>query len=177
MRFPLLLSLTLAAPGMALAQGAGPAGDPAVRSLRDLWKDVTRNVTLAAAEVPESLYSFKPTASVRSFGQLIGHVAGAQFNMCAVALGEAPRPEDAVESTQTTKAALVAALRASTEFCERAYAQSDAAGQKQAMLFGQTRTRLSILGLNAIHNGEHYGNLVTYMRINGMVPPSSRPAQ
>jgi len=176
MRFPLLLSLTLAAPGMALAQ-AGSAADPAVRSLRDLWKDVTRNVTLAAAEVPESLYAFKPVATVRSFGQLIGHVAGSQFNMCAVALGEAPRPEDAVESTKTTKAALVEALRASTEFCARAYAQSDAASQKQAMLFGQTRTRLSILGLNAIHNGEHYGNLVTYMRINGLVPPSSRPAQ
>lgn len=178
MKFPLVLLLALAAvPQGAPAQTARPAPGTAVGSLRELWHDITRNVTLAATEVPESLYAFRPTASVRTFGQIVGHVAGSQYSMCAVALGDSPRAEDAIEKTRTSKADLVAALQASTEYCERAYSQSDADAGRQTELFGRSRSRLSTLGLNAIHNGEHYGNLVTYMRINGLVPPSSRPAQ
>lgn len=177
MRLPLLLFALAAAPALSSAQTRAAAPGPAVGTLRELWKDITRNVSLAATEVPESLYAFKPVASVRSFGEIIGHIAGSQYNMCSVALGEPARPEDAIERTRTTKAALVQALRESSEYCDRAYAQADADAQRQTSLFGQTRTRLSILGLNAIHNGEHYGNLVTYMRINGLVPPSSRPRQ
>jgi uncharacterized damage-inducible protein DinB len=163
----------IALPGFAGAQAAPPG---AVSTQRELWRDITRNFTQAAREVPESLYAFRPAPTVRTFGEIVGHVAGSQYNMCAVALGEPPRPEDAVERSKTIKADLVAALQASTEFCDRAYAQSDAMAHRQGELFGRTRTRLWILGLNAIHNGEHYGNLVTYMRINGLVPPSSRPA-
>ena len=164
----------LALPGLAAAQAAP---DASVRTQRELWKDITRNFSLAATEVPESLYAFRPAPTVRTFGQIVGHVAGSQFSMCAVVLGEPARPEDAVERSKTTKADLVAALQASIELCEKAYAQSDALAQGQAELFGRMRTRLWILGLNAVHNGEHYGNLVTYMRIKGLVPPSSRPAQ
>jgi uncharacterized damage-inducible protein DinB len=163
----------MALPTVVAAQ-TGSAGG--VSTQRELWKDITRNFSLAATEVPESLYAFRPAPTVRTFGQIVGHVAGSQFSMCAVALGEPARPEDAVERSKTTKADLVAALQASTEFCEKAYAQTDAVAQRQAELFGRMRTRLWILGLNAIHNGEHYGNLVTYMRIKGLVPPSSRPA-
>jgi uncharacterized damage-inducible protein DinB len=159
----------------ALAAGqAAPEGS--VRTQRELWREVTRNFAQAAMEVPESLYAFRPAPTVRTFGEIVGHVAGSQDNMCGIALGEAPRPEDAVERSKSSKADLVAALQASSAFCERAYAQSEAAARGQAELFGRSRTRLSILGLNAIHNAEHYGNLVTYMRINGLVPPSSRPA-
>jgi uncharacterized damage-inducible protein DinB len=114
---------------------------------------------------------------VRSFGQLIGHVAGAQYMICAAALGDPPRGEDEIEKTRTTKTELLAALRASTEYCGRAYAQTDAAAQQRTQLFGQERSRLAALGINATHNAEHYGNLVTYMRMNGLVPPSSRPPQ
>jgi len=69
---------------------------------------------------------------------------------------------------------LVAALKASTEYCARAYAQTDKAAQQSTKLFGQERTRLYALALNATHNAEHYGNIVTYLRMNGIVPPSSR---
>jgi len=68
----------------------------------------------------------------------------------------------------------VAALKASTQYCGRAYAQTDKAAQQKVKLFGQERTRLFALGLNATHDAEHYGNLVTYLRLNKMVPPSSR---
>jgi hypothetical protein len=101
-------------------------------------------------------------------------VAGAQYLICSAALGEPPREEDAIERTATKKADLVAALKASTDYCNRAYAQTDAAAQGKTRLFGQEQTRLYALTLNATHNGEHYGNLVTYLRINKIVPPSSR---
>ncbi len=80
-----------------------------------------------------------------------------------------------MEKSATTKATLVDALKASTACCERACAQSDAAAQASVEIFGQQRTRLWVLGMNGVHNGEHYGNLVTYLRINGIVPPASRP--
>ena len=178
MKLPVVLALAVAGvpcAGYAQAQGAAP--DAAVRTVRELWKSATDYVTQAAAEVPESLYSFKPAPTVRTFGQLIGHIAGSQYLMCAAALGDPPRAEDAIERTRTQKAELVAALKESTAYCEKAYAQSDASAQQQTQLFGQSRSRLYAFGLNATHNGEHYGNIVTYMRIKGLVPPSSRPRQ
>jgi uncharacterized damage-inducible protein DinB len=178
MKRPFLFVLVLASlGGTAQAQQPAASSDLAVRTVREQWQAMTNYVTRAAADMPDSLYAYKPVATVRSFGQLIGHVAGAQYMICAAALGDPPRGEDEIEKTKTTKTELVAALQASTEYCGRAYAQSDAAAQQQAQLFGQERSRLAALGINATHNAEHYGNLVTYMRMNGLVPPSSRPPQ
>ena len=173
---PLVL-LTALSGGAAAQTSPAPRPDLAVATLRELWKVQSRYVLQSAEAVPESLYSFRPVQSVRSIGELIGHLAGSQNNMCGVALGEPERNEDAVEKSRTTKADLVAALRASNAFCERAYAQTDQAVAGNATLFGRAMSRRAILGLNATHDAEHYGNLVTYLRINGMVPPSSRPPQ
>lgn len=173
-----LVLLALALPASALAQSAG-APDPVpanagVGAAQQTWQIMTRYVTMAAEELSEADYAYKPVDSVRTFGQLIGHVAGAQYMFCAAALGEAPRGEGDIENSATTKAALVAALKASTEYCARAYQQTDAAAAGTTQLFGGNVTRMFALVLNASHNGEHYGNIVTYMRINGMVPPSSQ---
>ena len=174
--FPLLSLLILSA-GTSLAgqtAKAGTASNPAVSTARMLWEQPTEYITTVAQELPESTYAYRPTPEVRTFGQLIGHVAGAQYLFCAAALGEPPRQEDDIEKTRTRKADLVAALKASTQYCAKAYAQSDRNAQQTTKLFGQQRTRLYALGLNANHNAEHYGNLVTYLRLNGIVPPSSR---
>ncbi|HET7039438.1 MAG TPA: DinB family protein [Gemmatimonadales bacterium] len=135
---------------------------------------VTNYVTQAAQDMPEDKYAYRPTPEVRSFGELIGHVAGAQNMICAAALGEPQPAEDAVEKAAKTKEALIQALRQSTEYCNRAFSQADAATRAPTTLFGRETTRFHALVLNATHNGEHYGNLVTYLRINGIVPPSSR---
>lgn len=161
-----LLALSLIIPQAATAQ--------AVSTMRDVWKGPIGYVTQAAQDVPDSLYSYRPVATVRTFGQLVAHVAGSQNNLCSIALGDKERAEDEFEKQVMTKAALVAALKASTEYCAKAYALPDAATQQHVQLFGQDRTKLFVLGLNAAHNDEHYGNIVTYMRMNGMVPPSSR---
>ena len=177
MKLPLLVFATLtvaAAPSRAHAQAGSTTASPAVNTTRMLWDQLTGYITAAAAELPESTYSYRPTAEVRSFGELIGHVAGAQYLICAAALGEPERQEDEIERSRASKAELLAALKASTEYCGRAYQQTDRAAQQSTRLFGQERTRLYALGLNATHNAEHYGNIVTYLRLNGIVPPSSR---
>lgn len=164
-----LLLLTLAAaPSAALAQNA------AVATTGDLWKDITAYITTAAEELTPAQYDYRPTAKVRSFGQMIAHVAGAQNMFCAMALGDPPRAEDEFEKPGATKPQLVAALKASTEYCAKAYGQTDAAAQLPVNVFGQDRTRLYALAINLTHNGEHYGNIITYMRMLDLVPPSSR---
>ena len=175
----MLLGLSLAATPAAAQAQAGSAGAPgtAVAAARGIWQTMTGYVTAAAEQAPDSVYAYQPTPEVRTFGQLIGHVAGAQYMFCAAVLGDSARAEDDIEKTRTTKAELVQALKESTEYCSRAYDISDAASAETLQLFGNERTRLFTLFMNAAHNAEHYGNLVTYMRINGMVPPSSQPRQ
>jgi uncharacterized damage-inducible protein DinB len=174
-----LVLLALALPAAAHAQGNAPDPVPVpasagVGAAQQTWQIMTRYFTQAAEELTEADYAYRPVESVRTIGQLVGHVAGAQYMFCAAALGEAPRAEDDVERTATTKEALVAALKASTEYCARAYQQTDAAAAGSTQLFGGNVTRMFALVLNASHNAEHYGNVVTYMRMKGMVPPSSR---
>lgn len=176
MRSVLLALAAITTSGMLTSMGAqeGATASPAVSTFRMVWEPMIGHITAAAEELPESTYSFKPTPEVRSFGQLVGHVAGAQYLICAAALGDPPRNEDDIEKTRKAKVELVAALKASTQYCGRAYAQTDKAAQGKTKLFGQDRTRLFALGLNATHDAEHYGNIVTYLRMNGIVPPSSR---
>jgi uncharacterized damage-inducible protein DinB len=163
----------LGSAGPALAQ-TGAETTSAVQTSRMLWEQLSGWITQAASEIPESTYAFRATPEVRSFGQLVGHVAGAQYLICGAAMGEPPRKEDDIEKTKSSKADLVAALKASNEYCAKAYTQTDKSAQGQTKLFGENRTRLYALMLNATHDGEHYGNMVTYMRLKGIVPPSSR---
>jgi uncharacterized damage-inducible protein DinB len=169
---PLLL-VSLAAP--AFGQSASAPANAGVAAIRAMWEGQSGYLLRAAEQMPEADYAFKPVATVRTFGQLIGHVAGSQNAFCAAAVGDPERAEDEVEKSMTTKAQLVAALRASSEYCRRAYAQTDAAAAQSITLFGEKQTRMWALALNATHDGEHYGNVVTYFRIKGMVPPSSQP--
>ena len=174
-QFFIVLAMLAAATGFArLAVPATHASPSAVSMANEQWKEVTDWVTKAAEQVPDTSYAFKPTASVRSFGQLVGHIAGTQDLMCAAILGEKLPAEDAVEKGATTKAALVAALKASTEHCKKAYAISDADAGKTVKLFGVEKSALYWLVSNMAHDNLHYGNMVTYMRVMGMVPPSSQ---
>lgn len=167
-----LVAVAVLAAGVSVPLNA--QDNTAVTLARQLWEPMIGYITTVAEELPESTYAYKPTPEVRSFGQLVGHVAGAQYLFCASALGDPDRNEDDIEKTKKAKSDLVSALKASTEYCKKAYAQSDKAAQAKIKLFGQERTRLFALGLNANHDAEHYGNLVTYLRLNRMVPPSSR---
>jgi uncharacterized damage-inducible protein DinB len=134
------------------------------------------NLVKAAEKMPEEKYNFKPVDSVRSFGQLVGHVADAQYLFCAPILGEAaPRP--GVEKNKTAKADLVAALGEAFAYCDKAHASlTDAHAADAVKFFGRESTKLGVLNFNNMHNYEHYGNMVTYLRMNNLVPPSSESA-
>ena len=173
MKRPLTIALLLACSASMLH--AQSSADQSVGTARTLWQQLSGYVTQAAEDMPEAKYSFKPTPDVRSFGELIAHVAGSQYMFCAAATGDSARAEDDIEKKKmTSKTDLVAAMRASNEYCSRAYHQADDAAAGKVKLFGQERTRLYALMINATHDAEHYGNLVTYLRMNGMVPPSSK---
>ena len=173
-RTAFLIASLVAAPAFAQAPAAS---NPAASSTKMVWGIMSGYFTKAAEQMPEADYSYKPVATVRTFGELVGHVAGAQYMFCAVALGETPKAEDAIEKTAKTKADLVAALKGSNEYCAKAYGMTDAAGGAMTKIFGMDMSKGGVLVFNASHVGEHYGNAVTYFRMKGMVPPSSQGQQ
>ena len=130
----------------------------------------------SAEKMPEENYNFKPTDSVRSYGQIVGHLADAQYNFCSMALGE-NNPGLKIEQTKTTKADLVAALKGALAYCDKAYdGMTDASGTETVKLFGMDMPKFGVLNINNAHDMEHYGNLVTYMRLKNIVPPTSEQA-
>lgn len=166
-----LAALTL---GVQAATAGAQGANPLIDGVKAQHAMVAGNLAKTADKVPEDLYSFKPTPEVRSLGQLIGHVADAQFSICSGAASEKAPRED-IEKTVTTKADLVKALAESTAYCDKVLAgMDDKKGMEMVKFFGMT-PRALVLSFNVSHNFEHYGNLVTYMRLKGIVPPSSEP--
>jgi uncharacterized damage-inducible protein DinB len=140
-------------------------------------------VMRAAEKVGPDLYAFKPTPAVRSLGAVLGHIADANMLLCGVASG---KPTDfdkimkdlslvQIHEKKTDKAQLVAALKESSAYCDSVFAQlNDTTGRDQVAWFGgQKMTKLMVLAMSSSHAWEHYGNLVTYMRLKDIVPPSS----
>ncbi|HWG35654.1 MAG TPA: DinB family protein [Gemmatimonadaceae bacterium] len=173
---PAIMLAFLVAPPL-FAQGPGSSPRSPDSEVRDQWVTVSKYLARSAAAVPESSYAYKPVATVRSFGQLVAHVAGSQMMFCAAALGEKVPAEDDFEKRNMSKAELVKALDESNTYCARAYAVSPSNLGGAVEMFGEHFTQGGVLVLNATHDNEHYGNMVTYMRMLGLVPPSSQPAQ
>lgn len=159
----------------AFGQAAGSTDNPLSGGIKAAYGIAKNNLTKAAAKMPEENYSFKATPDVRSFGQLVGHVSDANYTFCSAVLGEKP-PVSGIEKTKTAKAELVEALSASFRYCDKAYdGMTDANAAELVKFFGNDRPKLAILAFNNMHDYEHYGNIVTYMRLKGIVPPSSEP--
>ena len=172
--------LVMAMPVLVLAQPA-PAANPITQALRSAWTSAKTNVRRSADVMPEAKYGFKPVDSVRGFGAILAHVAGASYEFCAAAKGEkTPHAEDEFEKSAKTKAEIVKALDGAIAYCDEVYKGLDdaKAAQMVAGAFGgpQDSRAANLIG-NTTHFQEHYGNIVTYLRINGLVPPSSAPSQ
>jgi uncharacterized damage-inducible protein DinB len=135
-----------------------PAGNDATAALRKSFGEVSGWITKAADLVPADKYTYRPTPSVRTFGQLIGHVADGYNYYCGRAAGRNVQWSDAIEKGNTDKATLVPKLKQSADACTAAYGGT---GQAGALIE------------NVGHTSLHYGNIITYMRMLGMVPPSS----
>lgn len=160
----------------ALAQDAAAPMTPAnpiTMSEKNVYNFIVANVVAAAQKMPEENYSFKPTPEVRTFGQLVGHVADGQYEFCSAVSSEQP-PSGSVEKTKTTKADLIAGLKQAVAYCNKAFAGiTDVEAAQMTKMMGFSVAKISILSVNTAHTDEHYGNMVTYMRLKGMVPPTS----
>lgn len=148
-------------------------GNASLEGVTSLYGAVRGYLVATAEQASEELYQYRPTEEVRSFGEILGHVANAGYAFCAGATGM-DRPQMGNAEELETKAEIVEALKASFAFCDDAYNMDGGMADESVTFFGQSHSRLSVLAFNAAHDFEHYGNLVTYMRINGMVPPSSQ---
>ena len=168
------LAVCLAAP----ASFAQPSANPISDGVRSQWNGVKRNIQQSAELMPEATWEYRPTDGVRSFGEILAHVAGASYLICAAAKVEkTPYAEDYFEKNAKGRAAVTKATGEAIAYCDAAFtALTDAsAAQMVTNPFGEGQiTRTQALVLQIGHDNEHYGNLVTYFRMNGIVPPSSR---
>ncbi len=152
---------------------SAPPANPITASEKGLYSVIVGSVVRAAEKMPEENYAFKPTPEVRSFGQLVGHVADANYMFCAMATGDA-NPAKNIEQTKTTKADLVAALKDAVAYCGKAFdTMTDASGSELTKFHSFQLAKLTLLSLNTAHTDEHYGNMVTYLRLKGIIPPTS----
>jgi uncharacterized damage-inducible protein DinB len=137
---------------------------------------IRRSLAQAAEQMPNEDYVFKPTPAVRSFGQLVAHVANANFFFCAQAVNQ-PVSSTNYEAGDTSKPVVLKALNESLAYCDKVVADTTEANFSQPVKMvvapgGQTSRGL-LLGFNTTHNNEHYGNMVVYLRLKGLVPPST----
>ncbi len=165
-----LLICLLAPAAVALADG-----NPISAHTKGVYGGLKKILLRSAEKVPQEDYNFKPTDTVRTYGQIIGHLADSQYIFCSVALGE-KAPAMNIEKTKTSKADLIAALTDAFAYCDKAYdGMTDASGIQMVKFMGGDTPKLGVLMINGMHSTEHYGNLVTYMRMKNIVPPTSDP--
>lgn len=135
---------------------------------------IKRDIVESAELVPEAEYTFRPTDKVRTFAELVGHVVDGNAYFCALASGENPQWKDTTEKTVKTKAALVQALKDAVAKCDAVYGKTSEANALSLVPSGnRDQMRVMVLLDNVAHLNEHYGNMVTYMRLKGHVPPST----
>ena len=167
------LVLLFAIPLVSIPVHAQATSNPLSAGQKGLYNYIKADLVKAAEKMPEENYSYKPTPEVRSFGQIVGHVADAEYMFCSIVTGDGTKPPG-IEKSKTTKTDLVKALNDAFAYCDKAYdGMTDAHATDVVKFFGQDMAKLTILSINSAHGDEHYGNMVTYMRIKGLVPPSS----
>src|SRR5436190_13640529 len=147
------------------------AQDPLSTEAKQAYNNIKNNLMKAAEKMPEDAYDFKASPDIRTFGALIGHIAQSQMGTCSAVNG-AMKKSDA--GSKTAKADLVAALKAAFEECDKAFdSLTDANGKEMIKGPRGERSRLGTLIGVIAHDNEEYGYLAVYMRIKGVVPPSS----
>jgi len=164
---------TLTLMGALLGAAALNAQNPLSADLKNSYTFIKGTLIKSADEMPEADYSFKASSTERTYGEIIGHIADVQLALCGNAKGESKK---GTAGSKTTKADLVAALKASFDYCDGVYdSMTDADAATKVTMFGPNKaTKLAVLNFNISHDNEMYGQLVVYLRIKGLVPPSSQ---
>ena len=164
----MLLAAALAGGCALQAQTANPL----IAESRRAYTAIKTNLTKAADKMSDENYNFKASPDIRTFGALIGHIADSQLRTCAAVKGE---QKEATAASKTAKADLVAALKASFDECDAAWDSVTDANAAEMLAGRGQRSKLGALIGNTTHSNEEYGYLAVYMRLKGVVPPSSEP--
>ena len=172
---------------LAVPAGAQSAPDSSSKNALATWlgKSYTtrkNDLIKSAEDVPEEIYGMRPgpQKEVRTYGQIIGHLANLNYLWCSQAKQEKNPAQGKDFEKLETKAELSQALKGALSYCDGAYASlTDASGLEVVSITQENGRqsqvpRMALLITNLAHNNEHYGNLVTYMRIKSIVPPSSQ---
>jgi uncharacterized damage-inducible protein DinB len=177
-----LMCMSLHAEAQTTDGGLGDIASPSLAAVaKGMHATIRRNLAEAAENMPADEYAFKPTPQVRSFDELIGHIASANFYFCSQAKGE-KSPSTTNYEKATGKRILQKALNDSLAYCDAVYASTTDSNFNQLVKTpgpnGERETaRGAVLMFNTTHNNEHYGNIVVYMRLKGHVPPSTARTQ
>jgi uncharacterized damage-inducible protein DinB len=178
-RYPAVIFVLSAA--MTAAQTQSPAPAPAPTKPLSAPADVQRaynglkgNILKAAEKMPAESYSFRPTPDIRTFARVVNHVTEAQLRICGTLNGAAPSALPKVPPETADKATIQAALQTSFAECDKAYASLTDDNLLQMLTLGPiTRTRIGFAWGNVSHDNEQYATLALYLRLKGLVPPSS----
>jgi hypothetical protein len=171
-RISLIVAVTLFAVRALTAQAPQTPAAPSLSAeAKAAYNNIKNNLTKMAEKMPEEHYAFQPVKEIRTFGQLVAHVADSQARACSAVLGE----QKAVNAaSKTAKADLVAAIKESFAICDSAYETLTDANAAEGIRAGRgMRARLSVLNGMASHSNEEYGYMAVYLRLKGIVPPSS----
>jgi uncharacterized damage-inducible protein DinB len=164
----------LLAASVAATHLSAQSADPMSKGTKMIYSSVKASILKAADQVPESDYSYRPTEKVRTFGELVAHIADGQYEFCSAALADKSE-HPSVEKAKKTKGEIVDALKTAFAYCDKAYDDmTDAHAADELDFFNRKLTRINLLSFNAAHNDEHYGNIATYMRMKGLIPPTSK---
>ena len=162
----------------AFAQPAASA-NPVSDSIRQAWADAKRDIAESATMMPDANFGYKPVDTVRTFGAILAHIAGASYEFCGAAKNVTPpHSESEFEKAGGSVADVRKVVAEAIAYCDGVYqALTDkSAAEIGNAAFGSGKApRAAALMGNTTHFMEHYGNLVTYFRMKGLVPPSSRP--
>ena len=144
------------------------ASNPLTTTLSIFRSNMQDKIMKSADTMPESKYSYRPTKDVRSFGEIVTHVADISYFLCSNAKGEA---NPAIATAKSSKTEIIAYLKGSFDYCDGVYSGfTDAHLNDPADFFGSKTNKMFILTQVGNHDALHYGNLVTYLRINGLEP-------
>lgn len=174
-----MTALVFALPCVAVAQGAAPAtpvANPVTQALRDMAASNGKNMVAAAETMPAEKYDTKPTPGQISYAHLVLHVAQSNNFLCSKISGQAPPKDDGLTDT-AGKDKLVAAIRASFDYCTQALASTDDSGLGNMIALSSTRnfTKARVMMILAYDWADHYSAQAGYLRSVGLLPPTAAP--
>jgi hypothetical protein len=176
-----LTVVLLAIPAVALAQEQmKPPSGPITMSgqLVKAFDNMQKDIAEAASRMPEDQYGFKPTPEIKPFGQLVAHLAIAQFRDCAILKGESSPKKDEKEEATRTKAAAIALLKASTDYCAPLVNGLNESSLTELASVEKMQVQKGLIPIElAVHGMEMYGTMAVYLRLKGLVPPMTEREQ